>query len=44
MPITSCIGEAAGIAAALAVESACDCKDVNVKLLQGKLQAYNALF
>ncbi len=44
MPITSCIGEAAGIAAALAVEAACDCKDINVPLLQSKLKSYNALF
>ena len=44
MPITSCIGEAAGIAAAIAVESNCDCKNINIKYLQQKLKSYNALF
>ncbi len=44
MPITSCIGEAAGIAAAIALDSNCDCKDVDIKTLQDKLKTYNALF
>ncbi len=44
MPITSCIGEAAGIAAALALNKNCPCKEVDAKKIQAKLTAYNALY
>ncbi len=44
MPITSCIGEAAGIAAALAVDEGCACRDVDVKKMQALLTAYDALY
>ena len=44
MPITSCIGEAAGIAAAIACESGCAFKDVDIDVLHTKLTENNALY
>ena len=44
MPITSCIGEAAGIAAAIASERKCSFRDVPVEEIQRALTANNALF
>lgn len=43
MPITTCIGEAAGIACALALNGDCAIKDVDRKQLQDKLTAAGAL-
>ena len=44
MPITSCMGEAAGIAAALAIDAGCAPAEINVKELQKKLTSYGALY
>ena len=44
MPITSCIGEAAGIAAALACETGCEIKDVPVARLHAALDKYGGLY
>ncbi len=43
MPITSCIGEAAGIAAFLAVKGCYNTKDVSIKEMQNILIRNNAL-
>ena len=43
MPITTCMGEAIGIAAALALEAHCAPIDVDVKVLREKLTAYGGL-
>ena len=44
MPITSCIGEAAGIAAAIACETGCAVKDVPVGRLHAALDKYGGLY
>lgn len=44
MPITSCMGEAAGIAAALALDASCTMAEVDIAALQAKLRAYGALY
>ena len=44
MPITSCMGEAAGIAASLAIDSACALSEIDVKTLQKKLTENGALY
>ncbi len=44
MPITSCIGEACGIAASLAIDNDCSFEKVPVKEVQGLLTKYNALY
>ncbi len=43
MPITSCMGEAAGIAASMAFESNKDCRDIDVELLRSKIVSYGGL-
>lgn len=43
MPITSCMGEAAGIAAALAIDGNCGFADVNVERLQARITSYGGL-
>ncbi|MFA6948599.1 MAG: FAD-dependent oxidoreductase, partial [Eubacteriales bacterium] len=43
MPITSCIGEAAGIAASLAVDSDCPAQEIDIKKLQDTLTDRGAL-
>lgn len=43
MPITSCMGEAAGIAASLAVKDEKDCRDIDVDLLRSKIVSYGGL-
>lgn len=43
MPITSCMGEAAGIAAALAVKTEKNCRDIDVELLRSKIVSYGGL-
>lgn len=44
MPITSCMGEAAGIAAALAIDEKCEPSAVDINALHEKLTAYGALY
>ena len=44
MPITSNIGEAAGIAASLSVDNNCSFKDVDYHMIQSLLTKYNALY
>jgi len=44
MPITSCMGEAAGIAAAMAVDADCVPAEINIAILQEKLTSYGALY
>ena len=43
MPITSCMGEAAGIAAAMAADRACPVHKINVKDLQARIVSYGGL-
>ncbi len=43
MPITSCIGEAAGVAAHFAVRSDCAARDVDIKRVQDTLTDHGAL-
>lgn len=43
MPITSCMGEAAGIAAAMALDAGCGVADVDMTALRGKIVAYGGL-
>ena len=43
MPITTCLGEAAGTACALALDKDCAMKDVPISLLQDRLTGYGAL-
>lgn len=44
MPITSCMGEAAGIAAALAVDAGCAPAEIDITELQRKLTSFGALY
>jgi hypothetical protein len=44
MPITSCMGEAVGIAASMAIDSACAPQEICVRKLQEKLSSYGALY
>jgi len=44
MPITSCMGEAAGLAAALAIDSECAMSEISISTLQQKLTSYGALY
>lgn len=43
MPITTCIGEGAGVAASLAVKSDCTCADVDITKLRDILNSHGAL-
>ena len=43
MPITTCMGEAAGIAAALAIDGNCPLADINVAELQKRITSYGGL-
>lgn len=43
MPITTCMGEAAGIAASMAIDSACSMAEIDVKTLREKITSYGGL-
>lgn len=43
MPITTCMGEAAGIAAAMAIENGLACEKIDVETLQKKITSYGGL-
>ncbi|MBQ8214142.1 MAG: FAD-dependent oxidoreductase, partial [Clostridia bacterium] len=43
MPITTCMGEAAGIAAAMAIENGLACEKIDVEILQKKITSYGGL-
>ncbi|MBQ9112805.1 MAG: FAD-dependent oxidoreductase [Clostridia bacterium] len=43
MPITSCMGEAAGIAASMAVKTGKACRDIDTDALRGEITAYGGL-
>ena len=43
MPITTCMGEAAGIAASMAIDSDCSMAEVDVAALREKITSYGGL-